>query len=225
MKKIALLITVLLLSLPVIAQENNEEKPAVYIDNVAFDYELTEHSNSLLCWGTLNLKVHFPAGAVKVVAMSTKPHLLELGWHIYTTKKGYDVTDDNITSTEFTFNRVSWGVFFRAQAIMENGESIFSDAYCSSDYMDPEDLKVLIDQAGVSDIEASEAKVRVEGKSLIVDSDCPVTLVVSDLNGRCVFNGEVNQSAVIPLDSVTSPFVIVRYISNNKAYTKKYTVK
>lgn len=73
--------------------------------------------------------------------------------------------------------------------------------------------------------DSSETSIRLEGKNLIADVSQPINLIVADLNGRSIFSGELKESAVIPLANVTSPFVVVRYICNERAYTKKFIIK
>ena len=127
---------------------------------------------------------------------------------------------------EVTKKDISWGCYFKVRGYdYDNQSHKDGKVFCTNDYIKPEDIQKILEQAPVEDVETSETSIRLEGKNLIADVSQPINLIVADLNGRSIFSGELKESAVIPLANVTSPFVVVRYICNERAYTKKFIIK
>lgn len=106
-----------------------------------------------------------------------------------------------------------WGTYFRICAIFSNGDRVYSPTYSINDYIDPQDLDLLV--SSVDDAEINEVDLHVENKNLYVNAHESLSLSVSDLSGNLLFTGEIQQIAVIPLDNTSSPVVIVTYITSS----------
>lgn len=202
------------------------EDVKIWVDNVSFDYEMTENNGSPNCYGAMKFTVHVSPDVERIVLERSRNHVLDVDKVLAFLKQTLK-PEENQTSVDVNIDNASWGKYFRVWAYLPDGNHAHTPFFSTNDYMNSEDLKTILDAAGVEDIEsdADATVIRLDGKNLIVDVSGSVNLIVADLNGRNIFSGEVKQSTVIPLDCVTTPFVVVRYVAADKVFTKKFIVR
>lgn len=91
--------------------------------------------------------------------------------------------------------------------------------------MNKDDLDALINSASIEDVDIDDIKLYIEDKQLYVYTPETLSLSVFDMSGRQIFNGNIHQSMVIPLNNITSPFIIVKYSTSDTIKVKKMLVK
>ena len=209
------------------ATENNEEIECPHITDIQYTYQMDDTDGRWHCIGTLTFKVTVPAGYKEIIVERTKFFNYGIPENkLFFAVRSIYKTPDAPCVVEVTKKNISWGCYFKVRGYdYDNQSHKDGKVFCTNDYMNPEDIQKILEQAPVEDVETSETSIRLEGKNLIADVSQPINLIVADLNGRSIFSGELKESAVIPLANVTSPFVVVRYICNERAYTKKFIIK
>lgn len=202
------------------------EDVKIWVDNVSYDYEMTDSNGFPDCSGTMKCTIHVTPGIKRIILGRSRTHVMKPNDYMIVVKREYNLSD-NQTDIDVAIDNCSWGQYFRAWAVVPDDHWVHTPFFSTNDYINPEDLKMILDAAGVEDVEtdAEDAIIKVDGKRLTVDVSGSISLSVADLNGRSIFNGEVKQSTVIPLDCVTTPFVVVRYVAADKVFTKKFIVR
>ena len=207
------------------AGESNDEIECPYITDIKYAYQIDDTRKKLDCEGTLSFKVTVPAGYKYIIVNLTVGRIYGVAEDElrFLVRASYD-TPDAPCVVDVSLTHIRWGCYFKVEGYIDN---FYSDGkiFCTNDYMNPEDIQKILEQAPVEDVETSESSIRLEGKNLVADVSHPVNLIVADLNGRNIFSGELKESTIIPLDHVTSPFVVVRYTINDQVYTKKFIVR
>lgn len=99
---------------------------------------------------------------------------------------------------------------------------MYSPIYSINDYIDPQDLDLIL--SSVENAEINEVDVQIENKNLYVNAHESLSLSVFDLSGKLLFTGEIQQTAVIPLDNTSSPVVIVTYRTSYATKTIKMLI-
>lgn len=99
---------------------------------------------------------------------------------------------------------------------------MYSPIYSINDYIDPQDLDLIL--SSVENAEINEVDLHVENKNLYVNAHETLSLSVSDLSGKLLFTGEIQQTAVVPLDNTSSPVVIVTYRTSYATKTIKMLI-
>lgn len=236
MRLLALLISVVVLSVNGIqASSNNaqarnistlesetQDEPLIY--DVEYSYNLFYDSKSNLeCVGSLSFSISLPTNTDTFILERTSPHTRgTFREHFFATKALHPAT-----TTELTLPKIYWGTYFRIRALLTDGNSISSPIYAVNDYIDSTDLETLLNQGSSSIENTDEVNIylNVDNKKLNVTFPEHLSLFVFDLYGKCIFNGDIRQSTTIPLDDVTSPFIIVRYKTSKTTITKKLRIQ
>lgn len=190
------------------------------VQDVVYAYQLFyDDLNRLNCLGTLNLSVSLPADVQTFIVERTNHNDLDSDNLRFTIKSGYPST------ANVSISNVYWGTYFRVCAVSADGSREYTPIYAINDYIDNEDLESLMQLSSVESVDDGSIDLVVKDKELRVEVPNSVSLVVSDLNGKQLFAGNVHKSRTIPLDGISHPFIIVTYISSNIKTTKKYLIQ
>lgn len=211
------------------ASESIEFAPAFYTNNgesliqeVTYDYQLFHGSQEKLdCKGDLNLSISLPEKTSKLFFEKSKPHLLNLE----SERLPFQAKSEFPVSSDLTIPNIPWGTYFRLRAILADGTDVYSPIYSTNDYMNKDDLESLINSASVEDIPSNNISLQINNKRLYITADEVVYLSIYDLYGNMIFSGNMNHAAEIPIDNVSSPFIIVKYSTSNITKTQKLLVK
>lgn len=199
-----------------------QDEPLIY--DVTYSYDLISNSQSKIeCVGSLSFFVSLPPNTDTFILERTNPYNRgTFREKFFLSKALYPVT-----TTELTLPKIYWGTYFRICAIFTDGTRTFSPTYSVNDYIDPTDLETLLNQGSASVENTEEEKVclYVNNHKLQVSTPELLSLFVFDLYGKCIFNGDIHQATTIPLDNITSPFVIVRYKTSETTITKKLQIQ
>lgn len=190
------------------------------VKGVAYDYEMFERvPGKLDCKGILHISLSLPDEVSHIVLNCSShynpPNRLLWGKVLYPG----DAADIE------TSNNIYWDTYFAVTCFHTDGSVENSPIYSISDYVDEQDLELLRQQASVEDMEAESVRMYVEGRALYVEPAGSIVLSVFDTCGRRIFSGDMEQPMSIPLGTLTSPVIIVNYITGDKPMTKKLVVK
>lgn len=203
---------------PTFDRENAES----LIKEVEYNYKLFSGSGEKLdCKGDLNLSMSLPENTSRLIFERSKPHLLSLE----SERLPFQAKSEFPISSKLTIPNIPWGTYFRIRAILEDGTDVYSPIYSTNDYMNKDDLDALINSASIEDVDIDDIKLYIEDKQLYVYTPETLSLSVFDMSGRQIFNGNIHQSMVIPLNNITSPFIIVKYSTSDTIKVKKMLVK
>lgn len=191
------------------------------IQNITYNYQLFYDYNwsEFDCVGTLNFSVSLPENTSRLLFYRTTSYV--------TDSDPSDlffgaVAEYPITSTNITIPNLHWGTYSKICAIFPNGNRVYSPIYSINDYIDPQDLDLIL--SSVENAEINEVDLHVENKNLYVNAHETLSLSVSDLSGKLLFTGEIQQTAVVPLDNTSSPVVIVTYRTSYATKTIKMLI-
>ncbi len=191
------------------------------IQDITYDYQLFYNNDSELdCVGTLNLSISLPGNTSHLLFERTRSHITgsDPSNVIFKVKSEYPITSTNIINPD-----MYWGTYFRICAIFSNGDRVYSPTYSINDYIDPQDLDLLL--SSVEGAEINEIDLQIENKNLYVNAHETLSLSVFDLSGKLLFTGEIQQTAVVPLDNTSSPVVIVTYRTSSATKTIKMLIQ
>lgn len=205
-----------------VPQSKIQEMPL--IKDVTYSYELFSDSQMKPdCVGTLHLTLSLPSDVniSTLIFERTEPKRTDadLSDLHFLVKSEYPATAATITKTD-----IYWGTYFRIRAILSDGNDIYSPVYSVNDYIDHKDLEAILNQSSVKDIDTDNMSLYIEGKNLHITTSEPLTLDIFDLQGNHIYYGNIQTSAIISLDQVTTPFIIARYKTTNAIRTKKLLV-
>lgn len=197
-------------------------EPLIY--DATYSYNLFYDSKSNLeCVGSLSFSISLPTNTDTFILERTSPHTRgTFREHFFATKALHPAT-----TTELTLPKIYWGTYFRICAVFTDGTKTFSPTYPVNDYIDPTDLETLLNQGSASVENTDEKKVclYVDNHKLHISTPELLSLFVFDLYGKCIFNGDIYQATTMPLDNITSPFIIVRYKTSKTTITKKLWIQ
>ena len=200
-----------------IDEEINEE----LVKDVAYDYELFERASDMLdCKGTLHVSLSLQDDIDRVKLYRTIPRDRHKDNPMFLAVADYPGDTAEIATQE-----VYWGTYFCVRVLYTDGRDEHSPTYAVNDYVDEQDLELLRQQASVEDMEAEAVNFYVENRTLYVEPAGSIELSVFDTCGGRIFSGDMEQPMSIPLGTLTSPVIIVNYITGDKSVTKKLVVK
>lgn len=200
--------------------ETKNEDPL--IKEVKYNYQLFSKSGDKLdSKGDLMLSLSLPVNTSKLIFEKSKPHLLNLE----SERLPFQAKSEFPQSSNLSIPNILWGTYFRIRAILADGTDVYSSIYSTNDYMNKDDLEALINSASVEDIHSDDVSLHINNKRLYITADKVVYLSIYDLYGNQIFSGNINNAAEIPLDDVSSPFIIVKYSNSNITKTQKLLVK
>jgi len=155
--------------------------------------------------------------------LRTRQHLIE-----YPTRwvfaKSVFFKEDIGNGTEYTITKpdMSWGTFFRAAAIDEENNWLFSDIIDINSFIASDDLDKILEYANVEDISNNPVSININNRTLIIDSEENIILNVYNINGTPIFSGQIYGHMEIPINP---PLIFIRLQNNNHVTTKKIIVK
>lgn len=203
---------------PTFDRENAES----LVKEVKYNYQLFSGSvEKLDCKGDLYLSMSLPENTSRLIFERSKPRLINPALdQLRILSKGEIPVGEN-----HTIHNIPWGTYFRIRAILADGTDVCSPIYSTNDYMSKVDLDALISSASVENVDIDDIKLYIEDKQLYVYTSEILSLSAFDMSGRQIFNGNIHQSMVIPLNNIISPFIIVKYSTSDTIKVKKMLVK
>lgn len=120
---------------------------------------------------------------------------------------------------------VRWATHFRLNVCFTDNRWAHTPIYSINDYIDEADLKLLLEQASVENLDVEIASLYVKNKRLLTTARDPISVAVYDMQGRQLFSGSMDQSTEVPLDHVMLPYIVAKYTSANQTITKKLLIK
>lgn len=203
-------------------ESETPDEPLIY--DVTYSYDLFyDNKSKLECIGSLSFSISLPTNTDTFILERTSHYTRgTFREHFFATKALHPAT-----TTELTLPTIYWGTYFRLSAIFTDGTRTFSPTYSVNDYIDPTDLEALLNQGSsfVENTDEEKVCLYVNDKKLHVSTPEFLSLSVFDLYGKCIFNGDIHQETTIPLDNITSPFIIVRYKTSKTTITKKILIQ
>lgn len=192
------------------------------IEEVTYNYHLYTGSNEKTdCKGDLDLCLSLPKNTNKLFFLRSKPHLINPDLDRLKIFAKNEISVGNTVA----ISDIPWGTYFRIRAILADGTDVYSPIYSTNDYMNKDDLETLINSASIEDIHSDDISLHINNKRLYITADKVGCLFIYDLYGNQIFSGNINNAAEIPLDDVSSPFIIVKYSNSNITKTQKLLVK
>lgn len=151
----------------------------------------------------------------------TKSHILDSNLNdlYFTVKSEFPI------ATTLSVPNIYWGTYFRICAILTNGDRIYSSTYSINDYIEQKDFDSLLNASSIYDPTIDNVSLHIINKSLIISAPFILSISIYDLYGNFIYNGNVGQTTVIPLDKVSSPFVIVTYKTKDATKTTKILIQ
>lgn len=192
------------------------------IHDIAYKYQLFSDNGARIdCCGTLDLSLSFPPNTNRLLFERTRSHLIDPDTSklYFVTKSEYPVT------TNLSIPKIYWGTYFRLCAILNDGARVCSPVYSINDYIERKDLEELLKASSVEDSGLDKVSLHIRNKRLYVNTPMPLNLSIFDLNGKLIFNVNIQQSSEMPLDHIDTPVIIARYRTQNIIKTKKIPVQ
>lgn len=192
------------------------------IQDISYSYEVVQDNHKLNCIGTLNVSLNLaPDVSYMVFERTSRFAKFDNPEDVrFSLKSVWPNTTTNIIIPDFY-----WDTYFRIWFRLEDDTDIYSPTYSINDFIDTSDLELLQSQgsASIENIDADDENVRLSivDKNLEISSTEPIYLNVLDLYGRSIFNRDMVTAEIIPLNNVSSPFIIVRYKTSRNIITKK----
>lgn len=193
------------------------------VHDITYDYHLFEDSGKINCNGTLKFSLSFPENTSYVVlGRSDQSNTFLSNGDVFLS------LNEEIPSstTEVTKNEINWNTHFRLFVYPEYYDIILSPLYAVSDFIDAKDLELLNGQASADVIGVNNVKLYSFNRTLYVETDDNIDLAVYDLLGKFIFTGHLlSGNSSIPLNNISSPFIIARYSNSSGTATKKIIVR
>lgn len=204
-----------------IEADDTASVPKIEVTGIEYDYELysPDFASWTDCRGTLTITANVSENTTKVLFWYSRSHLTPDDRNPLLGKAFYDVANPNEPVVITRPEKIHWGMYFKLGAVDENNNWVYTPIYCTSDFITPEDMEKILNNAGVDDIENDhDISLSFENNILKIDTSAETQLAVFDATGRILFNDTVNSYISIPL---SSNFIIVRYSTNSQVFTKK----
>jgi hypothetical protein len=191
------------------------------IKDITYTYQLYENQTKIDCCGTLVLTLTLPADTEVLMFERTTRHIIDpdLNKVRYLCKSAYEMT------TSLNIPNIYWGTCFRIRAILKDGSHEWSQNYTVNDFIDKEDLSILINSSDVDDIVVDEVSMQIENKILHISTPEIINLSIYDLFGKQMFNEIIHHEISIPLYNAGSQAIIVTYSNSKITKTKKILVQ
>lgn len=190
------------------------------IRSVAYEYEMRDKGYKMDCIGTIHLRVALPADIDMIfLEGSTRRQL-------YPDRISFQkLTSGSDTTTLISQTGAYWDTYFVLRARYKDKSEAKSHIYSVKDYLSKADYEILTAQSFMNDASRPDAKIYALGTNLFVETDEEIRLTVVDLYGKIIFNDIVSQSCTIPLNNISSWFVIVQYQTLCSSETLKIKIK
>lgn len=191
------------------------------IQDITYTYQLYESRTMIDCCGTLVLTLTLPADTEVLMFERTTRHIIDpdLNKVRYFCRSAYEMT------TSLNIPNIYWGTCFRIRAILKDGSTEWSQKYTVNDFIDKEDLSILINSSDVDDNVADEVSLKIENKILHISTPEIINLSIYDLFGKQLFNEIIHHEISIPLYNAGSQVIIVTYSTSEITKTKKILVQ
>lgn len=191
------------------------------VHNITYTYHLFNDQTGLDCFGTLDLSLTLPKNTVRLIFERTTPHIVnsDLSELHFLIKSEYP----NISN--LTIPDIYWGTYFRVCAIQEDGTKEYSPIYSINDYVEQCDLNTLLNSSSVENLEIDKVNLQLVNNNLYIYAPGTLALSIFDLYGKPIFNGDIQHQVLIPLDNISSPFIIVTYKTSYISKTKKLLIQ
>lgn len=201
--------------------EDTEKDPYIEIVSVEYDYELRNTSLSIYNIGTLTVKLKVAEDISQVRFQYSRPYHSPQDRIIFGAIGYIDVDNPN-ELVVFSRDKINRGRYFRF-GVKDNSDNWhYTPTIFTYDYISPEDLDKIMNNASVEDIESDDISFTFKSNILTIDTSSDVNISVYDLTGHILFNGNVSQYSEIPL---SANMIIVKYTTKDQTVTKKFISK
>lgn len=192
------------------------------VKSIEYRYELfINKSDKQDCKGTLAIALNKPGNVQTIIVDRTKPHTTDTEHLFYFYSKSIHTSDvDTIIKTD-----VLWGTYFRVSYVMEDNSSVSSPIYCVDDYIDPDDMALIKGLTDIYELAPESPVISVKGKIITIDTQKQLHLSVYDAFGRTIISKRIAGHTEIPLEHISSPYIIVTYTLDNHLITKKFLIQ
>lgn len=226
--KTILYFTIIMYALAVHAMpENNvalSENRTVTISNVVYDYTVWYREDQRAdCTGTISFDVTFPPGALRVLTMKTKAHIVTLDESQIYVGKGTSFVNKDAVCEHAIVPSTSWGTFIRAQVVYDDSDNPVSLHINSSDYLSEEDRLVIFGTLDSPQINDDDSRVEItpDGE-IVINSLIGGNIWLYNTNGQCVMAESFHGSSVISLPEPPSSMYILKIkFDDNSLITRK----
>lgn len=191
------------------------------VHKIKYTYQLFYNQTNLDCSGTLDLSLTLPPNTIKLIFERTTPHTIDSDLD----KLHFLLKSEYLDTSNLTIHDIYWGTYFRVCAIIEDGTKEYSPIYSINDYIEQDDLNSLLISTSVESIEIDKVNLQIENNTLYIYTPKTLYLSISDLSGKLIFNGNIQTQVLIPLEKITSPFIIVTYKTSDISKTKKLLIQ
>ncbi|MDE6513782.1 MAG: hypothetical protein K2L05_06325 [Muribaculaceae bacterium] len=205
----------------------NDDGKEIYAENIKYDYEMfnNEYTGKPDCTGTLSFSIKLPTNSVGVIIKKTRPHIRPTDRIFLSIVNRKEVNDED-SVFDFSQENFSWGVYFQIIVRDTEGNSFLTPRYCTSDFMQPDDLQEIMDWvASVDDIPANGFAITSDAVNLIVDAESKGCLSLFSTEGKRLFYDQNKSHFEVPLAVLKSQIIIARFTSNNETITQKILLK
>lgn len=205
-----------------IAENANEDTvdPSVdsaFIKEISYEYQMIYNEKGADCTGTLNISMSPPEGTEGVILARSVGHDRH-GRLIFALKDLY--TDD---LSLISAHGISWGTYFMLEILLMDGNRIYSDIYYTDDFISEEDLQLIRQQSALDDISTDKAPMIIKNRHLSVENPDITYIELSDIYGRIVYSGPADRE--IPIEHISTPFIIARYMLSDNFFTSKILIQ
>lgn len=219
-----LILSLLILSCFQLKADETETDQNVKILSVEYDYrvEIPDKVPWTDTWGTIRIIAKVPNNTTKVRLRISRPHLKTDERIIFLIKSPCEFSDPSYP-IEIIKKSINWGTYFQIEAYDSSENITLSPLFCSSDYIAPEDMEIILNNASIEEIDSdNQVNLSFENNILTIDASSDTQVAVYDITGRTLYSGNIFGSTSIPIQS---NFIIVRYSTNNQVFTKKFISK
>lgn len=198
------------------------------MSNISYDYDVTFSGSSYDSMGTLTIDVRVPVNTKNL-------------YFYHTTVRYRNVPEDKLffsvmtiltelpeqgQSKTYSFDKIRWGIYFKLVCTDEDNNRISSDVLCSSSYMDPDDLKLILDSnSNIDEVSKNTPNIYIQDRRLIVESDEALDLSIFTLDGKQIYNNHEISTSEIDLRDVPSQILMIKYSTSDAVKTKKILLR
>lgn len=193
------------------------------VQEVNYTYQVISDANGYSdCIGTLELSLSLSADVERIIFHCTRKHLIDPDKTklFFASRFVYSGDLHGLTKSD-----ISWGTYFKIEAVYKNGDREYSPIYCVNDYISMDDLNLFLTQASINGIYKESINVTMDNRCLFIYSQDDISVSIYDTNGFLIYINDKIKSTSISLDSVRTPFVIMKYKTSKDFKTIKLLIR
>ncbi len=230
MKKYLTLFLILFLG---INKKANAEVIVPEMSDIVYDYEMTCSSNNCYdCFGTLTITVKVPENTNHLYFYNTSTRNSDRYTDADIDKLFFSVLTELTQLPEhgqpktYSFDKIRWGIYFKFTCTDEDNNRISSEILCSSSFMNPDDLKIILDsRSNMDEVSNYAPNIFMQDRLLIVESEKSLDLYIFTLDGKQIYKNHGISTSEIDLSDVPSQLLLIKYATSDTVKTKKILLK